>query len=176
VEIFTVGHSTRSAEELVALLAEAGVRRVADVRRFPVSRRHPQHARARLEASLGAAGIAYAFLGEELGGRRALATDSDPAQNGAWRDESLRAYADALDAPAVVAGLAALEALGRAEPTAFLCAERDWRSCHRQIVADALVARGWRVVHLVQPGQRELHALNPNARVVGGRLSYPTLL
>ncbi|HXZ85731.1 MAG TPA: DUF488 domain-containing protein [Myxococcota bacterium] len=176
MELASVGHSNRTAEELVALLREAGVRCVADVRRFPVSRRFPQHSRPRLEAELSRAGIRYAFLGDVLGGRREPALASDPARNGAWRDPSLRAFADALDSAETAAGLAELEALARREHTVFLCAERDWRQCHRQIIADALVARGHRVVHLLRPGERELHALHPRARVVAGRLSYPTLL
>jgi len=176
VELASVGHSNRPAGELLALLQEAGIRCVADVRCFPVSRRHPQHSRARLESALRAAGIAYVFLGDALGGRREPSAASDPATNGAWRDPGLRAFADTLDSPETAGGLAELEALGAAQPTAFLCAERDWRSCHRQIIADALLARGHRVLHLVRPGERELHALHPAARVVGGRLSYPTLV
>ena len=175
-EIWSAGHSNRSAEELVELLCGAGIRCVADVRRFPVSRRFPQHARARLEPALAAAGVAYEFLGERLGGRRELDPAADPARNAAWREPSLHAFADALDTPDVAAGLAELEALGRARRTAFLCAERDWRSCHRQLVADALVVRGWQVIHLVRPGERELHHLHPAARVEGKHLSYPSLL
>jgi uncharacterized protein (DUF488 family) len=176
MEIFTAGHSNRSATELVALLAEASVSCVADVRRFPVSRRFPQHSRARLEAELERAGIRYVFLGDALGGRRESTGPIESSRNGAWRDPALRAFADALDSPALEAGLVALELLARAGPSAVLCAERDWRSCHRQILADVLVARGWRVVHLVRPGEREEHRLHASGRVTGGRLSYPSLL
>jgi uncharacterized protein (DUF488 family) len=172
----SVGHSNRTAAELLALLREADIRCVADVRRFPVSRRFPQHARPRLEAELRAAGIAYVFLGDALGGRREPAPASDPARNGAWRDPSLRAFADALDSPETAASLTELAALGSRAPTAFLCAERDWRHCHRQIIADALVAQGRPVVHLLGQGERELHALHAAARVAAGRLSYPTLV
>lgn len=176
MEIWSAGHSNRAAAELVALLGEAGVRCVADVRRFPVSRRFPQHARARLAPELLRAGIAYVFLGDALGGRREPTGPAESSRNGAWRDPALRAFADALDSPELLAGLAALEALAHARPSAVLCAERDWRSCHRQILADALVARGWRVVHLVRPGEREEHRLHPSARVTSGGLSYPSLL
>ena len=176
MELWTAGHSNRSAAELVALLAGAGIAGVADVRRFPVSRRFPQHARARLEASLGAAGIAYDFLGDALGGRREPALPPERSRNAALSDPALRAFADALDGPELAAGLARLEALARARPTAFLCAERDWRACHRRILSDALAARGWRVVHLVRAGEAEPHALDPRARVEAGRVSYPTLL
>ena len=176
MEIWSVGHSNRSAAELVALLGEAGVQAVADVRRFPVSRRFPQHSRVRLAPELARAGIAYEFLGEALGGRREPSGPIEGSRNGAWRDPALRAFADALDSPELLAGLAALEALAGARPTALLCAERDWRSCHRQILADVLAARSWRVVHLVRTGEREEHRLHPNARVAAGRLSYPALL
>lgn len=175
-EIFTAGHSNRTAEELVALLAEAGVTRVADVRRYPVSRRFPQHSRARLEASLAAAGIGYAFEGDALGGRREPMLPREASRNGAWADPALRAFADALDTPELAAGLERLCELARAHPTALLCAERDWRSCHRQLLADALAVRGWQVTHLVRPGEREPHALHPAARIEAGRLSYPSLL
>lgn len=175
-EIFTAGHSNREAAELAALLVEAGVRTVADVRRFPVSRRYPQHSRAPLAAALESAGLAYVFLGAALGGRLEPVVPIERSRNRAWRDPALRAFADALDSPPLEAGLAELEALALARPTSLLCAERDWRSCHRQILADALVARGWRVVHLLAPGAREEHRLAAGARVEGGRLSYPSLL
>ncbi|HTO70305.1 MAG TPA: DUF488 domain-containing protein [Myxococcota bacterium] len=176
MQVFTAGHSNRAADQLLALLREAEIACVADVRRFPQSRRFPQHSRARLEPALRGAGLDYAFLGDALGGRLELEPGADRARNGAWREPSLRAFADALDSPAVQAGLAELERLARAAPTAFLCAERDWRSCHRQIIADSLVARGWEVVHLAAPGEREVHRLHPSARSERGRLSYPALL
>jgi uncharacterized protein (DUF488 family) len=175
-EIFTAGHSNREAAELVALLGEAGIRAVADVRRFPVSRRFPQHSRARLAATLEAAGIAYRFLGAALGGRLEPVVPIERSRNGALRDPALRAFADALESPELEAGLAELETLALAEPTSLLCAERDWRSCHRQILADALVARGWHVVHLLAPARREAHSQSASARSEGGRLSYPSLL
>ena len=175
-EIFTAGHSNLAADELVRLLSEAEVTRVVDVRRFPVSRRFPQHSRERLGASLAAAGIGYAFFGDALGGRREPTTSREASRNGAWADPALRAFADALDSPELEAGLERLAELARAQPTALLCAERDWRQCHRQLLADALVARGWRVTHLLRPGQREPHRLHPAARVEAGRLSYPSLL
>ena len=176
MELWSAGHSNRSSAELCALLAGAGVAGVADLRRYPVSRRFPQHSRDRLEASLAAAGIHYAFLGDALGGRREATLPLERSANRALGDPALRAFADALYGAEAMAGLERLEALGRAERTAFLCAERDWRDCHRRIVADALAARGWRIVHLLRPGESEPHALDPRARVEAGRVSYPTLL
>jgi uncharacterized protein (DUF488 family) len=176
VEAFSVGHSNLHAAELLALLGSAGIAELVDVRRFPVSKRHPQHARPALEASLRSAGIHYTFLGAELGGRLEPALPIERSQNRALREPAFRAYADALDSPAFVAGFARLEDLARSRPTAFLCAERDWRQCHRRILSDALVERGWHVLHLAPPDTREPHALDPHARYAEGRLTYPSLL
>lgn len=176
MEIFGVGHSNLSAVDLVSLLREHGIALVADVRRFPVSKRHPQHARPALEASLREAGIDYAFLGSELGGRLEPELSIERSENRALREPALRAYADALASEAFAAGFARLDALARARPVAFLCAERNWRDCHRRILADALVARGWRVSHLAPASAREAHALDPCARIHAGRVRYPSLL
>jgi uncharacterized protein (DUF488 family) len=175
-EIWTIGHSNRPAADLLAILAESGIRAVADVRRYPVSRRFPQHGRARLEASLAEAGIAYTFLGQELGGRLEPSIPIERSRNAALREPAFRAYADALGTPEVRAGLERLEAIARAQRTAFLCAEKDWHGCHRRIVSDALTAHGWRVVHLLGRGAREPHELDSRARVESGTVSYPSLL
>lgn len=176
MEAASVGHSNLTAAELLALLREHDIAELVDVRRFPVSKRHPQHARPALEAELRRAGIGYTFLGAELGGKLEPQIDIERSENRALREPAFRAYADALDSPAFAAGFARLEALARARPTAVLCAERDWRQCHRRILSDALVARGWRVWHLAPAGVREEHALDPHARVANGRLTYPSLL
>ncbi len=176
MDVFSVGHSNTTAAELLALLRAHAIERIADVRRFPVSKRHPQHARPALEASLRAAGIDYAFLGRELGGRLEPELSIDDSENRALHEPAFRAYADALSSPGFAAGFAQLEALARQKPLAFLCAERDWRQCHRRILSDALVARGWRVLHLAPTHDREVHALDPRARVEGDRLRYPLLL
>ncbi|MEX2205922.1 MAG: DUF488 domain-containing protein [Myxococcota bacterium] len=176
MDAFSVGHSKLTAAELIALLRAHGVGRVADVRRFPVSKRHPQHARPALEAALREAGIEYAFLGRELGGRLEPELPIERSENRALREPAFRAYADALASPAFESGFARLEELARERPLAFLCAERDWRQCHRRILSDALVARGWRVLHLVPARSPEAHALDPRARIDGERLRYPSLL
>jgi uncharacterized protein (DUF488 family) len=168
--VFTLGHSTRSAEEVIALLKEAGVERLVDVRRFPGSRRHPQFGREALAAALAAAGIEYRHA-PDLGGRRSPRPDSP---NTAWRVAAFRGYADYMDAPEFQAALSRLAAAAAERPTAILCAEAvPWR-CHRRLIADALVAHGIPVVHLLAPGRREPHALHPDARPLpGGRLVYP---
>jgi uncharacterized protein (DUF488 family) len=152
-EILTVGHSTHPVERFVALLQRAGVESIADVRRFPGSRRNPQFGAEALAGSLGAVRIGYEPFGEELGGRR---RSSRPRQS-PWRNPSFAAYAEYADTPAFAAGLERLEALAIEKRTATMCAEGDWRRCHRRLIADALVPRGWRVLHLRPDGSLETH-------------------
>ena len=168
--LFTVGHSTQSRGGFVGLLRDAGVERVVDVRRFPGSRRHPQFGRERLAAGLAEAGIGYRHE-EALGGRRRTRVDSP---NTAWRNEQLRGYADHMASEEFRAGLAALLELAAERPTVVMCAEAYWRHCHRQLLADAVAAAGWEVVHLLAGGRREVHPPHPRLRVdERGRLSYP---
>lgn len=174
--IWTVGHSTRAFDELVELLRGAGVTGLADVRRFPASRRHPQFNRGALERDLPAAGIAYAWFGDTLGGRMPARLSPEQSPNAAWQVAAFRHYADAMATPAFQAGLAALERFAAAQPTAVMCAERLWWSCHRRLLADALLVRGWTVEHLLDPGARHTHVLTEFARVRDGELTYPALL
>ena len=159
--VFTVGHSTRPIEELVDLLRAAGVRLLVDVRRYPVSRRYPHFSGPALRASLAAAGIHYRHE-VDLGGHRQPRSDSP---NKAWRAAAFRGYADHMATAEFAAALARLEAAAAAQPAAVLCAEADPTRCHRQLVADALTARGARVVHLLGPGRMEDHVLHPAARI-----------
>ena len=167
---FTIGHSTHDIQVLLALLRRHGVSGVADVRRFPGSRRHPQFAREALAQALPARGLRYAHL-PELGGRRRARPRS---ANDGWRQEGFRGYADHMTSEEFAAGLARLEALAAVAPTAVMCAEAAWRRCHRRLVADALVARGWVVDHIAVEGRLSRHALTPFAHVAGGRVSYPS--
>jgi len=173
--VFTAGHGSRSADELASLLADAGVRAVADVRRFPHSRRHPQHDRTALAERLAAEGIDYAGLGEGLGGRVPETLPPERSPNGAWREPGFRRYADYMATAPFQRAFAELEALAREKPTALLCAERLWWQCHRRLLADQLSVRGWRVIHLLEPGKSGPHELTPWARVEKGALVYPSL-
>jgi uncharacterized protein (DUF488 family) len=168
--IYTIGHSTRELGEFLGLLAAHRVTQVVDVRRYPVSRRHPQFARDALATALGEAGIAYHHE-PDLGGRRAARRDSP---NTAWTSAGFRGYADYMATPAFEEGLARLLDLARARPTAILCAEAvPWR-CHRQLIADALVARGETVGHILGVARADPHYLSSHAQVLpGGRLTYP---
>jgi uncharacterized protein (DUF488 family) len=167
--IYTVGHSTRSTEELLALLADANVQLVADVRAFPSSRRHPQFNRAALSEWLPAAGVQYLHLGG-LGGRRTPAPDS---RNGGWREASFRGYADYMASGEFRAALGELEASASERATAVMCAEAVWWRCHRRLISDALVVRGWRVEHLGVGTDRAIHELTAFAVAEpDGAISY----
>ena len=171
--VYSIGHSTRSLEELVALLEENGVDVLADVRTAPGSRRLPQFGRASLASELPGRGLAYFHL-PELGGFRKPRPDS---RNTAWRNSSFRGYADYMETAEFEAGLEHLLSLQRTEGTdaavAMMCAEAvPWR-CHRSLVSDALLARGVVVQHILGPGDLRPHTLTPFARVHGTDTSYP---
>ena len=168
MRIWTIGHGTRPIDELIRVLREATVQRLADVRTFPGSRRHPQFGQAALRASLADAGIDYAHL-VGLGGRRDPHPDSPHT---ALRVAAFRGYADHMASPEFQRDLAALEALARDAPTAYMCAETLWWRCHRRMLSDLLVARGWEVIHLLGPGKSEPHHLWDVARIVDGALVY----
>lgn len=165
--IFTIGHSTRSLDELIELLRENRIATLADVRRYPGSRRYPQFSRESLEAALPGAGIRYEHLGS-LGGRRRAAADSP---NGGWRSAQFRGYADHMGTAEFAGAIDALLALP--EPAAVLCAEAvPWR-CHRNLLADELTRRGIEVIHILGKGSTSRHEMNPMARDAGDRLVYP---
>lgn len=159
-EVLTVGHSTHPIERFLRVLRAGGVEAIADVRRHPGSRRHPQFNAASLAGALEEAGLLYEQLGETLGGRRRAsrtAARAGPARGAGWRNRSFAAYAEHMASDEFAAGLERLEGLARRTRTAFMCAEADWRRCHRRLIADALAGRGWRVLHLGGDGRLEAH-------------------
>jgi uncharacterized protein (DUF488 family) len=167
MRIHTIGHSTRELGELIALLQENGVGRLADIRRHPGSRRYPHFSSQSLAAALPERGIAYIHM-PELGGRRKPATDSP---NTFWRNEQFRGYADHMGTEEFREAVDRL--LGFSEATAILCAEAvPWR-CHRNLVADDLVRRGVQVVHILGAGSLKEHAMNEHAHVDADRMTYP---
>ena len=168
--IYTIGHSTRSADEFLGLLQPAGVSLVADVRAFPSSRRHPHFNGPALAEYLRGVGIGYRHL-PGLGGRRSPVPGSP---NGGWHDTAFQGYADHMGTPEFQQALAELEAAARDTPTAVMCAEAVWWRCHRRMIADALVVRGWRVGHLGIGDAPAIHELTDFAVVGPDRtLTYP---
>jgi uncharacterized protein (DUF488 family) len=167
--IWTTGHSTRPIEDFLALLAGHRIERLADIRTIPHSRRNPQFGQGALRESLADARIGYTHLAG-LGGRRRPAPDST---NTAWRHPSFRGYADYMQTSAFRTALGELLALAANERLAIMCAEAvPWR-CHRQLVADALVARGVEVREIESATSTRAHALTPWARVEGEQVTYP---
>jgi uncharacterized protein (DUF488 family) len=164
VRVFTIGHGTREAAELVETLVQAGVRTLVDVRRFPGSRRNPQFNRQAVAISLAGARIEYRHA-VELGGRRE--GESGEERFGCIRTAAFRSYAARMAQEEWQEALAA--ALVETEPC-FMCAETDWRRCHRRLISDLLTSRKIEVVHLLRPGEREPHELSPQAEIRGGRL------
>ena len=145
----TIGHGTRTTDEIVALLKGSGVETLIDVRRYPAGRRQPHLSRERLAVDVPKRGLAYEWWGEELGGRRTA--DAETIAASAWRNPAFAAYEAYTHTPPFRSALRALEARAEAgEAIAVMCAETLWWRCHRRLIADALVADGFAVEHIVR--------------------------
>ena len=167
--MFTIGHSTHSAEDFVKILLGCGVSSIADVRTVPRSRHNPQFNRDMLPLSLEAAGIKYVWL-QTLGGLRRALPESI---NTGWRNLSFRGYADYMQTAEFGSGLKDLLALPQVETVALMCAEAvPWR-CHRSLIADALLVRGVAVEHIMGLGKSYAHKLTPWAKLCDGKVIYP---
>ncbi|EIM03231.1 DUF488 domain-containing protein [Rhodanobacter denitrificans] len=166
--LWTIGHSTRTLQEFLGLLDAYRIEAVADVRRFPGSRRHPHFASDALAATLPAHGIAYQWI-PRLGGRRKVQRGSP---NTAWRNASFQGYADYAATAEFAEGLAELLALAREKRTAMMCAEAVWWRCHRSIVSDVLKLRGIEVIHIVDATHTTVHPYTSAACIVDGQLGY----
>jgi uncharacterized protein (DUF488 family) len=173
--VFTIGHSTRTVDELVSLLRQADVTTLVDVRSIPRSRAMPQFNIDTLPAALAAAGIRYEHL-RALGGRRHHRKGAPPSLNTYWRVPAFRNYADYAETAEFRAGLDALRKLARDARCAIMCAEAVWWRCHRRIIADYLLAAGIAVEHIMGPGQIVPATLTPGAAVQpDGTLRYPSV-
>jgi uncharacterized protein (DUF488 family) len=161
--IYTVGHGAQSIDDFLAILQEANIQVLVDVRRYPGSRRHPQFGREALSRHLIGVRIRYEWWGESLGGRRMSAPGS-PDRHAAWKDESFRAYAAHMETPEFRKKLGDLLKLAADHRVAIMCAESLWWRCHRRLIADAAIVSGSEVIHL-QKGKRQLHELTDWARV-----------
>ena len=166
--IWTVGHSTRELSEFMAMLNANGIQAVADVRRYPCSRRYPHFNHDVLAEKLRPLKIDY-FSFPRLGGRRRPRPDSP---NTAWRSAAFRGYADYMETDEFRKALAELLRLARSKRTALLYAEAVWWRCHRALISDYLRAHDVQVLHITGLGQVEPHPYTPAAQVIEGRLSY----
>ena len=170
--ILTIGHSTHAIGEFIAMLQAHGVEQLADVRTIPKSRHNPQFNADSLDAALAERGIAYQHM-PGLGGLRHARKDSI---NTAWKNASYRGYADYMQTPEFEASLGDLVEWSEQKRTAIMCAESvPWR-CHRSLIADAFVARGLEVEHIMTAAKRNPHSMTPFAKVEGERVTYPGLI
>ncbi len=169
--IWTVGHSTRSAEEFKDTLLVHQIEVLVDVRSFPGSRRYPHFNKPELSSQLDSI-LLYSHL-PALGGRRQPSTDS---KNTAWKNSSFRAYADHMESEEFRKGIEALLEVAQTKRTAVMCAEALWWRCHRSLIADFLKAKGVEVIHILDARKTESHPYTSAARIVEGRLSYEGLL
>jgi len=167
--VLTVGHSTRSQEDFIALLQAHAVKRLVDVRSIPRSRHNPQFNRDRIASALRRAGISYLHM-KDLGGLRHPRSDSP---NTAWRNASFRGFADYMQTRRFAAGLRKLMKIAKTKQTAIMCAEAVPWKCHRSLIADALLAHGYRVEEILSLKRTRPHVLTPWARVKGAKITYP---
>ncbi len=167
--LFTIGHSTRTLDDLIAALRVHKIQTLVDIRAFPMSRRLPQFNRESLEKSLLAAGISYVWM-KELGGYRKKILEESP--NLALRNQSFRNYADYMLTPEFESAMAQLLTLAEKSPTAYMCAERVYFRCHRMLVSDWLVAHGHEVEHIDDVGPTKPHRITAEARMIDGQMIY----
>lgn len=170
--IYTIGHSTRTLEELIEALKAHSIQVLVDIRSFPGSRRMPWFARESLEQSLPAAGIEYRWR-KELGGRRKKQGIESP--NTGLRNESFRNYADYMLGEEFQRAAKELVGLATEKKTAIMCAERMFFQCHRMLVSDYLTLRGHEVLHIVDTSPARPHRLTPEAKLIEGQVVYPGL-
>jgi len=169
MKLWTLGHSNRGWDEFLGLVQAHGIEALADVRRFPSSRKHPQFNGAPMARALAEAGIEYLPL-PELGGRRQPRADSP---NTAWRNASFRGYADYMETAQFRAGIERLLPLAESKRTAVMCAEAVWWQCHRALISDYLQSHGIDVFHIMSPGSAAAkHPYTSAATLIDGRLSY----
>jgi uncharacterized protein (DUF488 family) len=166
--VFSIGHSNRTFEVFRDLLEGRGIRSIVDVRAIPASRRHPQFGKEALKKALEEVGVNYLWI-PELGGRRRGKKES---RHVAWQVDAFRAYADYMETAEFGEALGKLMVEADAAPTAFMCAEALWWQCHRRLVSDALVAKGWEVLHVGSGKGVTAHVLPEFARVEDGMVIY----
>lgn len=166
--IYTIGHSTRTAEEFIAILKSFGIKTVADIRSYPGSRRFPQFNKENLKFLLKTNGIEYIHM-QDLGGRRKVKKDS---HNNRWKNDSFRGYADYMESEEFTNAAGELEKIAMQQPVAYMCSEAVWWRCHRSMVSDWLKAKGWKVMHIMSADKAQEHPYTQAARVSGNKVYY----
>lgn len=166
--IWTIGHSTRSLEEFVAMLHSSKIKSIADIRSYPGSRKFPQFNKEALEISLPQNNIEYIHL-KNLGGRRKASPDS---KNTSWRNLAFRGYADYMETTNFKTEIKNLEKMALKQRTAYMCSEAVWWRCHRSMVSDYLKVHGWKVMHIMGVDKEQEHPYTAPARIINGELSY----
>ena len=166
--VWTIGHSTRTLEELIEMLRSFKIELVADIRSYPGSRRYPQFNKEALEVSLPENNIQYVHI-KKLGGRRKVNPES---KNTSWRHVAFRGYADYMETEDFKKGIKELEKIALEQRTAFMCSEAVWWRCHRSMVSDYLKVHGWKVMHIMAVNKEDEHPYTAPAKIVNCELSY----
>ncbi|HZW70492.1 MAG TPA: DUF488 domain-containing protein [Hanamia sp.] len=166
--IYTIGHSTHTLEEFVAMLKSFNIELLADIRSFPGSRKFPHFNKENLPASLAENNIEYIHL-RNLGGRRKVNPESC---NTGWRVAAFRGYADYMETENFEKAIKELEQIASAKRVAYMCAEAVWWRCHRSLVSDYLKNEGWTVLHIMGVGKSTEHPYNAPAKIIDGKLDY----
>lgn len=166
--IFTIGHSTHVIEDFIALLKSFGICVLADVRNYPGSKRFPHFNKETLEAVLNQNKIDYVHV-KALGGRRKPVENST---NTRWRNTAFRGYADYMETGDFKDAVETLQDIASARPTAYMCSEAVWWSCHRALISDYLKIRGWKVMHIMTARKADEHPFTSAARIINGQLRY----
>lgn len=166
--IWTIGHSTHSLEEFIAMLQSSRIQLIADIRNYPGSRRYPHFNKDVLEKFLSQYNIGYVHV-RTLGGRR---KPNPGSKNTSWRNLAFRGYADYMETADFKTGIEQLEKMAITQRTAYMCSEAVWWRCHRSMVSDYLKAHGWKVMHIMGIGKEEEHPYTSPARIVNDELSY----
>lgn len=166
--IYTIGHSTRTLDEFIALLEAFSIKMLVDVRSYPGSRRYPHFNKENLAKELPLNNILYMHLAS-LGGRRKSSVHS---KNSAWKNDAFRGYADYMETDEFKNGIEELKNIASKHNTAFMCSEAVWWRCHRSMIADYLKAEGWKVLHIINDKKKEEHPYTEPAQIIKGKLFY----
>jgi uncharacterized protein (DUF488 family) len=166
--VWTIGHSNRTVDDFLTMLRSQHIELVADVRRFPGSRRYPHFNQESLAPALKGQGIDYEHF-PDLGGRRTPKRDSP---NAAWRNDGFRGYADYMETEEFRLAVERFVATAKKRPTALMCAEALWWQCHRSMIADYLKAAGAQVLHILGTEKSEEHRFSKPAQILEGKLTY----